>query len=87
MVIGTIPPEARSFFGDGFVELPEDGSDEEIKGIIRSLLKDKDALLRRASAGHDRISSEFSNIQFSKKFVLLIQDLLLAGKGSEFSCV
>src|SRR5260370_42178229 len=76
LAAGNIPDHARHFFGDDFIELGMDQSDDEIVATLRKHLNDKDRLLAMTKSAHERITREHSTDVFAEKVVLLLGDYL-----------
>jgi FkbM family methyltransferase len=76
LVAGNLPEHGRSLFGDSFINLSLEQSDEEILASLRAGLADKERLRALTEAAHQRIVREHSTEAFADRVLAIFRDLL-----------
>lgn len=78
LVAGSMPDQARPFFGRGYEDLAG-LSDDEITATLHRLLSDKQALWGRIQEGWWKISAAFSVERYATNLLALVSRLMPAG--------
>ena len=80
LVAGDMPEHARHIFGDDFVELSMNQSDEAIPSNPPDHLADKDRMAAMTDAAHRRVLHEHSTEAFADRTLALFRALLARQK-------
>jgi len=77
LIAGDMPEEGRVIFGDDFLELRPEQSDDEIVVTFRNCLADKERLQVRARAAHEQVMREHSTEAFASRLLAQLRQIVV----------
>ncbi len=72
LILGNMPKQGGSVFGDNYIKLHKSMTSDEIYNIIKSALDDKDNIIRMTNINYNMVHKEHKISQFHERLYRMI---------------